>query len=276
VKRPILAVAIGVVMFAGGWWGYHRVFDTYSTQEVTQASDLVERYYAHLLAKEFAQALGVLAIPDHQVRDWAYERQWRSGYLQKLDETGEYQILRYEGPELIGGPPHNRPRRDRLTFYATMDVEMNGQRATVAENVQVGQVDGRFQIVGFESTDHYVRFRAHEFELPSVAERWAGGQTKPYVVQLDPANYRQVHFLRDADSVWQIDAEETLVWTGFREETNQAYIATTMNDQTHACPRQFGRLTITGVEGNRIRFRSDDGSIGWFDLKTSVWSFDSE
>ncbi|HYF76326.1 MAG TPA: hypothetical protein VD973_04290 [Symbiobacteriaceae bacterium] len=178
MKRLILAVAICVVMFAGGWWGYRYAFDTYSTQEVAEASDLVERYYAHLLANEFEQALNMLARPGNQVRDWAYEREWRSGYLQKLDETGEYQILRYEGPELIGGPPHNRPRRDRLTFYATMDVEMNGQRATAAENIQVGQVDGRFQIVGFESTDHYVRFRANEFELPRVTERWAGG-TKP-------------------------------------------------------------------------------------------------
>lgn len=165
MKLRVVAVTL---LLLGGWWGYRYAFDTYSRAQVAAASDLVKRYYTHLLAGEYGPALLLVSRPGDQVRDWSYERQWRSRSLQRASQSGEYRILSFAGPELTGGPPHNRPKRQVLTFYATMDIELNGKKDIVAENVLVASVDGQFQIIDFQSTDHFVRYRAYRFQLPRV------------------------------------------------------------------------------------------------------------
>ena len=91
-----------------------------------------------------------------------------SWFLEQLNRTGEYRVLDFGGPELIGRPGHHSSRRP-LQFYATMDVEMGGTKAIVAENISIVRVDGRFSIVNFKSVDHFVRYRVYEFQLPRVA-----------------------------------------------------------------------------------------------------------
>lgn len=165
MRRFAGAAFIVLALMAGGWWGYGRTFATYSPEEERLAEDAVNQYYAHLMAGEYGQALALAGPPADQVRDWAYERQWRSQELQRLAESGEYRMVGLGGTELVGGPPHKQPKRQPLTFYATMYVEMGGQKDMIAENLTVQQVDGHFRIVGFESLDRYVRYRAFAYRL---------------------------------------------------------------------------------------------------------------
>lgn len=167
MKLRLIAVMLAVLGL--GWWGYHYWFDTYPVAQVAAAEDLVEQYYDHLQAGEYSRALGLVAIPEEQVRDWNYEREWRARYLDRARESGEYRIFAIDGTELIGGPPHNRPGREDLTFYTSMVVDVNGKRAVVGENLLVAEVDGRLRIVDVQSTDHFVRYRAFRFELPRVS-----------------------------------------------------------------------------------------------------------
>lgn len=168
MKRWPGVVLLVLILIAGGWWAYGDALSTYSQEEVKIASDVVNQYYTHLIAGEYRQALALVAEPEDQVRDWSYENQWRSRYLQRLAQSGEYRMLAVGGPELTGGPPHNRPKRQPMTFYTTMYIEQGGKKDMVAENVLVEKVNGQFRIVDVESVDHYVRYRAYEFQLPRV------------------------------------------------------------------------------------------------------------
>jgi hypothetical protein len=101
--------------------------------------------------------------------------------------------------------------------------------------------------------------------------------------------------LRDADSVWQVGSiaeygarlwDEFYVWTALDDSTDPAtselgtYVLNATDPDTLAldvvypCPQALGHLTIVAATDDAVRFTSDAGVSGAFDLGTHAWSFD--
>jgi hypothetical protein len=57
------------------------------------------------------------------------------------------------------------------------------------------------------------------------------------------------------------------------EDAITATVAARYN-RVYTSPRAIGRLTITGVKGQLVRFRSGTGVTGSFDFDTRTWSFE--
>ncbi len=57
------------------------------------------------------------------------------------------------------------------------------------------------------------------------------------------------------------------------EDATTATVAARYN-RVYTSPRAIGRLTITAVKGQLVRFRSGAGVTGSFDFDTRIWSFE--